>query len=85
MAFEPPNQKLTGSHIGHSSSPLDGSLGPRVMPPNMRFRVGEAKMPQPPSAVEPGQGAIPVEPFGKSGEPKSSTILPDSTMRRPRR
>jgi len=49
--------------------PLGGVASP-MHPPGHRFDVDDAKMPQPPSAVEPGKGAIPVNPreaVGRSG------------------
>ena len=36
--------------------------------PDHRFRVEDAKMPQPPSAFEPGKGAVPVNPSVPSGQ-----------------
>ncbi len=39
-----------------------------VRVPDHRFNVENAKMPQPPSAVEPGKGAVPVNPFVPGGQ-----------------
>ncbi len=43
-----------------------------------------AKMPQPPSAIEPGKGAIPVNPWNATGEPNRAIAEPDAG-RPPRR
>ncbi len=48
--------------------PLDGTASP-VRVPGRRFDVDKAKMPQPPSAIAPGKGAIPVIPWDASGRP----------------
>lgn len=48
--------------------PLDGVASP-VHPPAHHFDVETAKMPQPPSAIEPGRGAIPVDPWDTAGRP----------------
>jgi hypothetical protein len=49
------------------SFPLGGGASP-VNPPNAkRFDVGMVKMPQPESAIEPGKGVVPVNPFLPSG------------------
>jgi hypothetical protein len=56
---------------------LSGAKSP-VKPPDHRFRPGMAKMPQPPSAVTPGRGAIPVRAFGKNGLPNTSATLKDN-------
>jgi hypothetical protein len=61
-----PNNGLGDRRNG--SAPLGGKASP-VHPPNHRFDVGMAKMPQPPSAIEPGRGAIPINPWNGSGQP----------------
>ena len=38
-----------------------------VAPASCRFNVDDARMPQPPSAIEPGKGDVPVNPFLVSG------------------
>jgi hypothetical protein len=80
-SVNPPNHGPGGDHKG-GSYPLGGMASP-VQPPNHKFAVGSSKMPQPPSAVEPGRGAIPVEPFGQSGQPRLAMSVPD--MRSARR
>ena len=45
--------------------PLGGMASP-VHAPGHRFDVDTAKMPQPPSAIEPGKGAVPVNPWEAS-------------------
>jgi hypothetical protein len=46
-----------------------GRIASPVHPPESRFDVETAKMPQPPSAIEPGKGAIPVNPWDGAGRP----------------
>jgi hypothetical protein len=38
-----------------------------VAPTSSRFNVDDARMPQPPSAIEPGKGDVPVNPSVASG------------------
>jgi hypothetical protein len=38
-----------------------------VAPINQRFNVDDARMPQPQSAIEPGRGDVPINPFLASG------------------
>ena len=64
------------------SADLAGQASP-VTPPNHRFDVGMAKMPQPPSAIEPGKGAVPVTPWTDTGQPSRAIPEPD-TPRQPR-
>lgn len=47
---------------------------------DLKFNVANAKMPQPPSVVDPGKGAIPVNPFQSSGGKASQ--FPVSAMGR---
>lgn len=47
-------------------APLEEVASP-VHPPRHRFDIDAAKMPQPPSAVAPGKGAIPVDPRDVAG------------------
>ena len=51
--------------------------------PDQRFKVSEAKMPQPPSAVMLGRGAIPVNPWDGDGQPNHAR--PDQDLPRPTR
>jgi len=39
-----------------------------VKTPDHRFHVEHAKMPQPPAAIEPGRGTVPVIPFVPGGQ-----------------
>jgi len=57
------------------SGPLTRSASP-VRAPDHRFNVENAKMPQPPSATEPGTGAVPIYPFNPMGMPNGA--LPES-------
>ena len=59
--------------------PLAGVASP-VHPPDHRFDVETSKMPQPPSAIEPGKGAIPVNPWNADGRP--NVVSRDSEMPR---
>lgn len=62
----------SGSPVNDPNSSISrgdpGSSGPRtrsgspVTVPDHRFHVADAKMPQPPSAIEMGKGMIPVDP-----------------------
>jgi hypothetical protein len=73
-----PNEAFAGDHRG-GSFPLSGGA-PMTKPPEHRFNVSDAGMPQPPSAVEPGKGAVPVNPFMGGGG--KTTSLPVSDMPR---
>lgn len=57
-------------------------LASPVRVPDHRFNVDDAKMPQPPSAVEPGRGAVPVIPFIPGGEGINRTF-PVADMAKP--
>jgi hypothetical protein len=62
----PPNDAARDRRGG--SANLAGGMSP-INPPNLsKFRDGDKGMtPVPGSAVEPGKGAIPVNPFGVGG------------------
>jgi hypothetical protein len=63
----PANRSGPGGDRRAGSFPLGGGASP-VDPPNAkRFDVGMVKMPQPESAIEPGKGAVPVNPFLPGG------------------
>jgi hypothetical protein len=78
----PPNSGPGGDHRA-GSFPL-GESGSPITPPNHQFSVGTSKMPQPNSAVEPGKGAVPVNPWDAQGNP-SRTRMPAADMARPKR
>jgi len=63
-----PPAGLVGGNRLNGSSPL-GEIASPVHLPSQRFDVETAKMPQPPSAIEPGKGAIPVESGDAPGRP----------------
>ena len=65
-----------GGDRRHGCVPL-GGMGSPVNPPDHRFDVGTAKMPQPASAVEPGRGAIPVNPWDTAGRPSRVIAEPE--------
>lgn len=54
-----------------------GEVASPVHLPAQRFDVESAKMPQPPSAIEPGRGAIPVNPWDASGRPNRMVPEPE--------
>ncbi len=65
------------------SADLAGQASP-ITPPNHRFDVGMAKMPQPPSAIEPGKGAVPVTPGTNARLP--NRVIPEPELpRQPRK
>jgi hypothetical protein len=55
-----PNSKLHAGDAGGSAD-LTRQQSPVVLPSH-RFNVDDARMPQPPAAIEPGKGAVPVDP-----------------------
>lgn len=87
MAMNPPNSMFKGRNKGHSSTPVPKIEGRGAMPPDHRFNVDTARMPQPPAAVEPGTGMIPVGPWNSQGGPARAKgkIPDDSTLKIPRR
>lgn len=52
---------------------------------SFRFNVQDAKMPQPPSVLQPGPGAIPVNPFMGANGTTSSLRIPDKAGKTPPR
>jgi hypothetical protein len=62
----PSNEMGAGGDRRNGSFPLTAG-GERITPPNHRFEVGMVKMPQPESAIEPGKGTVPVNPFLPGG------------------
>jgi hypothetical protein len=75
-AVSGPNQTHSGDRRG-GTAPLGGQAG-TIHPPDHRFNVDQAQMPQPPSAVEPGKGAVPVNPF-QTG-PGAAKTMPIADM-----
>lgn len=61
----------------NGSASLAGMPSP-VHLPDQRFDVRRAKMPQPPSAIEPGKGAIPISPWDDQGRPMRALTEPDA-------
>jgi hypothetical protein len=78
-----PNEMKDGDRRANGSGSLTGGA-PMVKPPDHRFNVSQAQMPQPPSAVEPGKGAIPVNPFLPGGSPAMIGV-PVADMAPPRK
>jgi hypothetical protein len=73
-AAHEPNRLLRNGAAGGSASLT--RLASPVSTPDNRFNVDNAKMPQPPSAIEPGTGAVPVYAFSPTGLPNRA--LPES-------
>jgi hypothetical protein len=74
----PPNAGLAGGRPNGSfpqtkqASPVKGSND------DLKFKISDAKMPQPPSAIQPGVGMVPVNPFtGPGGMTRQSNQVPD--------
>ncbi len=61
-----PANRGAGGDRRAGSFPLTAG-GAGITPPNHRFDVGMVKMPQPESAIEPGKGTVPVNPFLPGG------------------
>ena len=73
----PSNEQTARGDKRMGSFPLSESMG-AVRPPNHEFQVGMAKMPQPNSAIEPGKGAVPVNPFSPDGSAMRSVPMRES-------
>lgn len=66
------NAKNGFSSLARGASPVAGSNE------SLEFKVSDAKMPQPQSAMQPGKGAIAVGPFtGPNGMTTLSPKMPD--------
>jgi hypothetical protein len=74
-----PSGGPVGGDRRNGSFPLGEIASPVHLPEN-RFDVETAKMPQPPSAIEPGRGAIPVNPWDAAGRPNQA--VPNSLIPR---
>lgn len=61
-----PANMAAGGDRRAGSFPLSGGA-PMIAPAQHRFNVDEVQMAQPASAVEPGKGAVPVNPFMPGG------------------
>ena len=61
-----PANMAAGGDKRNGSFPLRRAAS-RITPPNHKFDVGMVKMPQPESAIEPGKGTVPVNPFLPGG------------------
>jgi hypothetical protein len=60
-ALPPPTPVLLGGSADLTRQPSP------VVPTSFRFNVDDARMPQPPSAFEPGKGDVPVDPSDACG------------------
>jgi hypothetical protein len=63
----PTNMPGASGDRRNGSFPLDGGASPMTPPNAKRFDVGMVQMPQPESAIEPGLGVVPVNPFLPGG------------------
>jgi hypothetical protein len=76
-----PNSKL---HAGDPGGSADLTRQPSpVVAPGHRFNVDDARMPQPPAAIEPGKGAVPVDPIGLTSA-GIDAIFANTTVVKPR-
>lgn len=65
--------------LGRQASPVKGSNE------QFKFNVSNAQMPQPDSALQPGQGAVPVNPFtGGNGVTGPALRIGDSALKMPK-
>jgi hypothetical protein len=69
----------TKSALQGGSTDLTRQPSP-VAPVSCRFNVDNARMPQPPSAIKPGKGDVPVNPFlaANSGIIRTLPIIDDA-------
>ncbi len=74
----PSNEPGAAGDRRGGSANLMGPPSP-VKTPDHRFNVEDAKMPQPPAAVEPGKGAVPVIP-GVPGGQGVNAVYPAADM-----
>ena len=78
MDASPPNESLKGN----APTPRMGADG--VGLPDHRFDQSKAKQARIPVPMEPGEGAIPVEPYTTRGLPNQAGSLTDMIKPRPR-
>jgi hypothetical protein len=81
--LHPSNHGPGGDRRG-GSFPLDGGA-PAIHESQRRFNVDDVKMPQPASAIEPGKGAVPVNPFMPGAAAGRSAAVSDEAKPRPGR
>jgi len=80
-SVRPSNEPRVGGDRRGGSANLAGQAPP-VRTPDHRFNIENAKMPNPPSAVEPGKGAVPVNPFVPGGQ-GVNRAYPEADMAKP--
>ena len=80
-AMHPSNEPGARGDRRGGSMPLASQPSP-VTTHDHRFQVGDAKMPNPPSAFEPGRGAVPVNPFVPGGQ-GINRVYPVADMAKP--
>jgi hypothetical protein len=68
LAGGPPAVRPSNESAARGSSANLAELASPVKTPDHRFHVDDAKMAQPRAAIEPGKGAVPVNPFMPGGE-----------------
>lgn len=80
MGFSAPNDSLRQNNKGNSMQP--SAAAPQLAgtpPPDHRFNVANARMPQPPAPVTPGDGAVPISPWNEHGTPNLIAVpVPDT-------
>jgi hypothetical protein len=79
----PPNEAHKGGCCRGGSANLAKNTSP-VHPPDHRFKIEEARMPNPPSAFEPGKGAIPVNPSVPGGH-GINRVYPEADLPKPKK
>ena len=82
----PPNAKIHNGDAKNSFSPLGKQASPvEGSNEKLKFNVANAQMPQVPSAMQPGQGAVPVNPFmSGNGVTGPALKIPDSALKMPK-
>ncbi|MGO9467910.1 MAG: hypothetical protein ACLQVF_27550 [Isosphaeraceae bacterium] len=78
---KPSNEPGAAGDRRGGSANLAGQMSP-VKTPDHRFKLEDAKMPQPPAAFEPGKGAVPVIPFVPGGQ-GVNRVHPEAHMANP--
>jgi hypothetical protein len=74
-SFSPSNNSWSALAAKRGSSAPMGQSSSPVRTDDHRFKIGDARMPQPQSAVEPGKGMVPVNPFQASGKPSKVSYM----------
>lgn len=79
-----PNASIHNGDPGNGFMPLTkGASTVRGSNDSLKFDVSQAKMPQPPSVTQPGQGSVPFNPFMGPGGSTTSVRIPDMAKKAP--